>query len=81
MVLNACGTILVHKQVMNLQGSTWLKLGKITMLLPIVYFVILHRGYIKLTFFVRIPKWNPKIVKVITLATLKVHNFLVSISK
>ncbi len=28
MVVNAFGTKLVDKQVMNLQGSTWFKLGK-----------------------------------------------------
>lgn len=28
MVVNAFETKLVHKQVMNLQGSKWLKLGK-----------------------------------------------------
>ncbi len=28
MVVNAFGTKLVHKQVMNLQGSTWFKLEK-----------------------------------------------------
>jgi hypothetical protein len=49
--------------------------GEATTSPHIVFCALLHRTYIRMSLFPRLPKWSPEIVSVCTLGTLAIHNF------